>query len=399
MWILSLLLLFLTASYGVALLLIRRGLFRLRHGTHPVQPDVSILIAARNEADNIGTCLRAVLDQSYPKAKLEVIVIDDRSTDSTAEIVGQFAAQDRRVQLLHIREIQPGISPKKGALDRGIREARGEIIVTTDADCTPAPEWITEMMTHFTPEVGMVAGFNPYRIEGKKFSWLQKMLALDYFSLACVAAASAGLGYAVSCSGGNLAYRKEIYLQLGGFKDIQRWISGDDDFFLEQIREKTNWKIRYSVMPQTFVPTAPPATFREFLNQRIRYASKGRHYAAPVAAALVGIYVLNGLLAGGLLLIPFHPTFALIWSAAMLAKSLAELLFLKNGETVFRYPVNIRVYAITALFHPFYIVVIGLLGQTRGFRWKGEAYSARVTASPSSDAIHEPISVQRGVRF
>lgn len=369
----------LPAAYAAMLFILRRGLCRLKPGMSEVRPTVSVIIAARNEEKNIKPCLRTILDQSYPNTKLEIIVIDDRSEDQTAEIVNRLVSKHKQIRLLQIHDTSAHMAPKKRAIDLGIRHAKGEIIFTTDADCRPGRHWISEMIAHFEPDVGMVAGFNPYHFANSRPSLFGQILALDYFAMACVAAASAGVGYPISCTGGNLGYRKLLYRQLCGFKTIGQWVSGDDDFFLEQVRRKTDWKIRYSSNPLTFVPTAPPKTFTEFCHQRIRYASKGRHYKLPVAMGLTGIYLMNLLLIMGAVVSLFKPSILPFWVAGFLMKTLAEQRFLAKGQELFNLKFKCLVFVLATALHPIYIAFAGLLGQFMDFQWKGEKHSARIT--------------------
>lgn len=363
----------LSAAYALALLMLRNGLRNITSVTAAEQPKVSIIVAARNEQKNISRCLQAILSQTYPKDKLEVLVVDDRSTDGTAEIVERVANANHQIRLLRITDRDPDFAPKKRAIDFGIRHASGDIIFTTDADCQPGPEWIAEMVKHFAAGVGMVAGYNPYIVRTAD-SLFQKMMALDYFAMACVAAASAGLNFPVSCSGGNLAYRKQVYLEVGGFQNRRRWISGDDDFFLEKLRQTRAWKIHYAVAPQTHVPTTPPENFREFVNQRIRYASKGAHYSKPVALVLVGVYLCNLLLLAGVVVSFFQPKILASVAPAYFVKVISEFWFLWRGQRLFQTRHSLLAFFLTALTHPLYIAVMGSLGTFLNFKWKGETY-------------------------
>ncbi|MFQ5753300.1 MAG: glycosyltransferase [bacterium] len=351
---------------------------KLKPGKNLAQYKVSIILAARNEEKNIAKCLNAILQQKYPKSKLEIIVIDDRSEDSTATIVKKMANSHHQIKLLQIRDISPYLAPKKRAIDSGIRQAKGEIIVTTDADCQPGPNWISELVKYFEPTVGLVAGFNPYKTGNSKSSLFQQMLALDYFAMACVAAASAGLKYPLSCSGGNLAYRKALYLQYGGFRNIGKLVSGDDDLFLEQVRENTNWKVRYAIHPETFVPTAPPTNLKAFWHQRLRYASKGRHYRLSTTLSLSAVYFLNFLLVSGLFISLFKIQIFWIWLLVFLFKWLFEFAFLKKGQQVFNCKFNLVNFILTAILHPIYIALVGLMAQISTFQWKENTYSARL---------------------
>lgn len=363
-----------TALYALALMVLRRGFRENGSEPHYEQPSVTIIVAARNEQEYIARCLQSIRNQSYPKNLLQTIVVDDRSTDRTAEIVESFAKSQKQMMLLRITDVAQNLAPKKRAIDLAIRRARGEIIFTTDADCQPGPNWIAEMVRNFKPEVGMVAGYNPYQMDESLFS---KMLALDYFAMASVAAASAGLSYPTSCSGGNLAYRRRVYFETGGFQKHSRWISGDDDFFLETVRGSTNWKIRYANEPTTFVPTAPPETLRAFVQQRIRYASKCANYSAPITLSLIGVYFLNLLFLSGAIAAFFQPTILLIVGGAFLFKSFFEYHFLSRAQQWFQTRHSPIAFVAAAVVHPIYIVVVGLLGRFSTFQWKGEVHAAQ----------------------
>ena len=386
MFFYSVLLISLTFLYAVALLKLQGGFKNLKEGRSIRQPEVSVIVAARNEEDTIGRCLAAVLNQTYPKHKLEIIVIDDRSEDGTFEVIQKLAGTNCQIRLLQIKDRSAHLAPKKRAIDLGIQNASGEIIVTTDADCQPGPDWISKLIEHFEPNVGMVAGFNPYKTESR--SLFYQMLSLDYFAMASVAAASAGLNYPLSCTGGNLAYRKTVYLETGGFTKFSNWVSGDDDFFLEQIRENSNWEICYATNPKTSVPTAPPETFKDFVQQRIRYASKGGHYSPKVTLGLVGIYLMNLLILIGPILSIVKPQILLVWLTGWAFKTLSEFIFLKRGEKEFQMHFKSNLFLFTVVLHPFYIVLAGLLGQFSTFHWKGDPYSGKM---PKSGLIEETI--------
>lgn len=371
----------LTALYAGALLLLGSGLRKLKPGYSLELPKVSVIIAARNEETHIATCLRALLNQTYPNAKRQFIVVDDRSEDRTADIVRSFSERYKNILLLQIKDRKAGIAPKKRALDSGIRRATGEIIMTTDADCQPGRFWIAEMVKFFEPDVGMIAGFCPYHSPKAPAPFWKRILSLDYFAMASVAAASAGLNVPISCCGGNLAYRKKVYDQIGGFKAIANWVSGDDDFFLEEVRERTNWKIHYAVLDKTFVPTASPENFSDFFQQRLRYASKGRHYKPPVTLALSAVFLMNLFIVAG---IPFlvNPNVLAFWSLGILIKGLAEYTFLKRSSRTFRLPFQRGPFLFTFLIHPVYIVTAVILSLFLNFSWKGERYSKKINPTP-----------------
>jgi len=361
--------------YIFALQKLTNGIGPPRKGKNRKLHTVSVIIPARNEELHIGRCLQALLQQDYPFQLLQILVIDDRSEDRTAEVVKQYSCMSRTIELIQIKETKPGFSPKKNALHEGIQHVTGEIIFTTDADCIPGPHWISQTMLFFEAGTGMVAGYNPYKILSTNENSFTEMLNLDYFAMAAVAAACANLNYPVSCTGGNLAYRKLVYEETGGFAQFSNLPSGDDDLFMQQVREKTKWQIRYSTNPQTFVPTEPPTSFKEFVLQRIRYASKGRFYAKPVSLTLMAVYLLNLILVVISALTIVDLNFLAPAITGFFIKSIAELIFLKKAANIFSYKFRKVTFWLTAFLHPLYITIAGLLGQVSGFSWKGENYA------------------------
>jgi cellulose synthase/poly-beta-1,6-N-acetylglucosamine synthase-like glycosyltransferase len=373
----------LTLGYAFIILILYRGLTFLKSGKNNFPYRVSVIVAARNEENNIGNCIQALLDQNYPADHYEIIIVDDRSTDNTASIVKEVSLKHASVRLIQATELPPGIAPKKHALARGIDAATGEIICTTDADCIPASGWIQAMVSCFEPEVGLVAGFSPLEESSKK-SLFQKLFTLDSLSLAAVAAGSFGLGKPLTCNGRNLAYRKETFRSVNGFKEIQTFISGDDDLFLHQVQQRTNWEMRYAIDCQSVVRSKAPSHLKEFINQRIRHASKGRYYPPWLKWTLVGVYLLNFNL---ILLIPvsfFSIHAFLVWIACLGIKSANEFLLLNRMGANFNYTKILNTFPIAMFLHPFYVVIFGLWGQLGEFKWKDETYQA-TTASRSKE--------------
>ena len=168
----------LTISYATAILILFRGLFSNKSGENRVDFFVSVVVAARDEEKHIGKCIKALVNQSYPENLYEIIIVDDRSTDMTAEIVRELSQQNSLIKLIQIKEKSKDIAPKKHALETGIKAAKGEIILTTDADCEPTPEWIKIMVSYFETDVGLVAGFSPTELS-KKPTIFSKLFTLD----------------------------------------------------------------------------------------------------------------------------------------------------------------------------------------------------------------------------
>ncbi|NOX38471.1 MAG: glycosyltransferase [Calditrichaeota bacterium] len=366
---LQMMVLVLTIFYGAGLIALKRGFKRLVYPDSPELPSVSIVVSFHNERRHVEACLRHLLQQDYPREKLEIIAVDDRSTDGTGEALDELARQHPRLQVIHIDDLHPQFAPKKRAIDRAIRQANGEIILLTDADGRPGKQWARGMVRLFSRETGMVLGYAPYTTRAPFHRWIHKILALEYFSHAAVAAATTGLGYPVTCVGTNLAYRRRVFLQLNGFGPFRHIHTGDDDLFLQRVRDETRWKIRYAVDPETFVWNFPPGSFTQFYHQRLRYASKGFYYPAKVTAILIGYYFLNVLLFLGtpFAVISGQPLWPLL--LAIFLKGMGEWRFLYSACRRFSSCAILKYFPLAFILHVPYVVYFGLLGQFQKFQW------------------------------
>ncbi|MBL7994455.1 glycosyltransferase [bacterium] len=332
---------------------------------------VSVLVAARDEEEHIGACIQHLLRQTYPRDRFEIIIIDDRSTDKTSSLVKSYQEKYNAIRLITVTELSPHMAPKKHALNEGIKAAKGDIIVCTDADCRPEENWLTAMVSTFDPGVGMVVGYSP--IEPKRtYSIFENFIALDSLALASVAAASSAFGKTITATGRSLAYRKKAFDEVGGFSRIAHVVSGDDDLLLGLVRQ-THWDIRYCLGEKTLAGTDPPPSFGKFVNQKIRQASKGRYYGYKMIAGLTLFYVFN------LMMITYVPmkmlvsdtlTHVLFYAMVWAIKLSGDFLLLTVGAFRFGRWRYLMFYPVVALLHPLYISVFGAWGFFGKFQWK-----------------------------
>ncbi|SVD50820.1 uncharacterized protein METZ01_LOCUS403674, partial [marine metagenome] len=226
--------------YLLLILYIAIGIIRTKTELMDVQPSVSVIISAHNESQNIGKCLDTILSQNYPPHKFEIIVINDRSEDNTGLILEKYMNDHSQIQIITINEFKPGISPKKNAITQGVNIATGDIIATTDADCEASEDWIKIMVSFFTKETGMVVGLAPL----KPTAWiLSPFTCIDALFGSLIAYGSLGWNHAVTCTGRNFAYRKQLFQEINGFSGIDHILTGDDDLFMMKVSRKTNLEI------------------------------------------------------------------------------------------------------------------------------------------------------------
>ncbi|MFH1006723.1 MAG: glycosyltransferase [Candidatus Latescibacterota bacterium] len=377
--------------YAALLSLIFIGLFRLRAGGSTAQPSVSVIVAARDEQAHIGKCLSDLTAQTYPKDRYEVVVVDDRSGDRTGEIVRAFAREYPQVRFVRVDQCPVGVSPKKHAVKCGIEAGGGEIILSTDADSAMGPRWIEGMVRMFEPEVGLVAGLTEYDMnEGSRSIW-QGLQALDFLSLSFCAAGSIGMGWAVGADANNLAYRRAAFEEVGGFRDVAHLVSGDDDLLVQQIRARTDWKIRFAISRETFVRTVPERTWTGFVHQRMRWASKGLHYRPSLVFFLGSTFLFYLLLFFSL---PVSLLQGALFSAPVLcwiAKASFELLILAKGTSVFGRKGMLRFFLPAEVLHLPYVLSMAIGGHFFRFEWKGQITGKIVQGSLAEGGGSSPV--------
>ncbi|MDZ7370074.1 MAG: glycosyltransferase [candidate division KSB1 bacterium] len=350
----------LTLAYVTALIILRSGLKRIR----PVPKSerrirVSVVIAARNEEAVIADCLTALAKQTYPQELTEILVVDDHSTDATAEIASGFAG----VAVLKSQPT-PGVAPKKAALQTGIKAAKGEIILTTDADCIAPPRWIESMAAAFDEDVDLVASWLTVRDDGRLLSRIER---LDSFAYVLIGAALFGLNRPTLANSANMAFRRCAFFEAGGYADIGAFGSGDDDLLVQKMASRSRRQCRF--VDGEIVTTASNPRWRNFFAQRLRWASKTDAYPAALMTAEVIIYFYFFLLFISWLAAPAAP-FLLVFTAVKFA---ADFLFLRRIKLP-GFAIPLHVFLLAEIIQVLYILAVGLWANLGVYEWKGRTY-------------------------
>lgn len=369
--IISILLFLLTVIYVALVCYMRLGWRRLplfsRLGTSPTTP-VSILIAARNEERNIGRTIDCILEQDYPKDLFELIVIDDHSTDNTASIIISYA--ERGVRLLKLNATEPLNSYKKKAIAEGISLAGGELIITTDADCRMGEKWLSTIISYYEREQPfLISSPVIYHEEQHMFECMQ---TLEFLYLIGLGAAGIGNKHPSTCNGANLAYRKDTFYEMDGFKGIDDLASGDDELFLHKVAAKYPERIGFCKSEHAIVYTDAKPTLKEFIQQRKRWASKSTRYKDKAIVALgVIIWTFNLLLMLVGLASFAYPAFSATFIACILMKWIVELYFLYPIAAFAKRKKLLYYGPLLTLIHIVYMVYIGIAGNVGKYHWKG----------------------------
>ncbi len=336
-------------------------------------PHITVVIAARNEEANIGETIKALQAQDYPAELMEIIVVNDRSEDRTAVIVSQAALTDSRITLLKKNNVKPGTSPKKQALEKGIRSAKSDIIFTTDADCQPLPGWLSTLVQHFDKGVVMVTGQARFSIGSKPPLW-QAMQELDYQSQNLVAAGLVGNKMPFSCTGASLAFRRDMFEAVGGYSGVDQLISGDDELLLAKAADAG--VIVAATGADCVVPTKAVESLSELWQQRVRWGSKGLYYQFGKKIVLIGLFLfLVGLTTGPLMFFLNGPWEC--WIIGGLMKFFLDYTVFFKGTKLFDETFPFGVFILTQIIYAPVIVMLVIAGNFSTFEWKGQVFRSR----------------------
>ena len=239
----------------------------------PKRVPISIIVCAKNEEENVKNFIPLLAEQNYPD--YEIVLIDDASSDETLEIFEAFEKQYSNVKLVKVQNNEAFWGNKKFALTLGIKAAKNEYLLFTDADCYPkTTEWIKEMSAQFTKEKTIVLGYGAY--EKIKNSFLNKIIRFETLLTATQYFSWAKLGKPYMGVGRNLAYKREEFFKVNGFIDHMKIRSGDDDLFVNQAASKANTAVCY--LPDSFTYSKPKTSFKEWFTQKRRHISSAKNY-------------------------------------------------------------------------------------------------------------------------
>lgn len=371
-----------SSVYALLLLWLRGGIRpQARRSNEAERPMVSVIVAARNEADNLPNLLGALNMQDYPRDRFEVVIADDGSTDATPNILQSAADAWPNLKHVTVASTPAGWAPKKWALNQAIDASSGSLLLMLDADCSPPATWISSVVAGFDDEkVGMVVGPAPL-VWDNDMPW-RKALELDSQAIDAVAAAGLGRRVPLTCTGRNLALRRQVFEEIDGYRGVEAFISGDDDLIMHKVAATDGWEITFRLEAEAVNPSPQPATFGQFVSQRLRFASKGPAYFrlnTSAAFKLVLVTMFLGKLAGAAALLAVLLGYGFQWLAVWVAVMLAEGWLVRTYYRAIGAGFPLLTFIATGLVYPFYIVIFGILGGLLPIRWKGR--SSKVKAA------------------
>jgi len=334
-------------------------------------PFVSILISAKNEEKNLDLLIQSLLNQEYPKNCYEIIIANDKSTDSTLNKLNNFKKKYNQILIVDIQSTPKNWGSKKWALNKCIEISNGDIILQTDADCRHKKNWITSMMQPFkNPQIGFVCG--PSYIGTESNFWNQ-ILKLESIAQESFTYANSKREFYLSCTARNIAFRKKIFNEIEGYKDIEHIESGDDDLLLHKVVIQTDTKISYIANEESLVSSKAPDTIKSFYLQRLRYASKGLLYYKintpnEVRIILPFLFISNFMCIVSIInFINYHNV---IWLVPLLMKGLSDIILINQYMYKIKMHFKLLYFIILMIIHPFYVVIIGGLAPIIKVQWK-----------------------------
>ncbi len=332
--------------------------------------NVAVVVAARNEEENILHCVNDILNQNYPAELMELIVVDDFSSDKTIEILKSVS--DSRLRIIQMKDFasEQKFSSKKKSIETAIAKTNATLIITTDADCRMNENWILNLVAeHELNLKQFILGPVAYHYEKNLF---EQMQSLDFFGFTGIACGSLYWKMPALCNGANLAYTRELFYQLGGFTDNEIIPSGDDMFLLMKAFKQNPNTVSYLKSTDATVRTFASSSWNEFLQQRIRWGSKSKHYSDfRITASLATIFLFYCCIAVSGVMAFFQPVFLFVFLFMVITKSLIDAAFLFNVANFFCRKKLLLIFLPAQIFHITYVLIAGVLSQVKSYNWKG----------------------------
>lgn len=339
---------------------------------------ITLIIPFRNESDQLRDLITEL--SKFMESEVEILLVDDQSQDDSFDLVKSLTKE-----LPNIRVIQSTGSGKKDALAFGITNAKGELILTSDADCRFPENWIEEMTRPFRDEtIQMVSG--PVQVAGKETS-LTDFQRLDWASISLVNQVSNLSKKPLMCSGANLAFRKSVFENVGGYQGNLQYLSGDDEFLLKKvILEYGTESFNMLHGKEVLIFTKAEKSWNELIQQRARWASKwGLHGIGFHAIASLLPFFFQFIWVGSYLLLLFGPEGFLVFLGVGILKILAEKLALGKVLSSFEIHVGWRSFVYTSLIHPFYVIRVGFESFNSKIQWKGRNIKREIIVDSYGD--------------
>jgi len=352
----------------IALYLGTKRLTSLTKQTNETTNLFSIVIPFRNEEQHLASLINSLHKLNYPKSNFEVLFVDDESSDRSVEIINK-SAKSTELQYQIIPNNRVSNSPKKDAITTAINHSQYNWIVTTDADCIVPKEWLNtldDIIKNQSPN--MIVG--PVNLP-KPSNFIEHYQQLDFYSLQASTMGGFGVKIPFMSNGANLVYKKDIFNQLNGFSSNNHIASGDDIFLLQKFLQLDSNKVVYSRFFDSIVTTFYENSWKEMIEQRIRWAAKSKQYTQTAAKAIgLIVFITNLFLVIGFLFpLRFYAGFFVI-------KVVIDFLLINQFAKFVRQKLTLSYFFISSLLYPFVTTYIALKAMLTKYTWKGRVFTS-----------------------
>jgi cellulose synthase/poly-beta-1,6-N-acetylglucosamine synthase-like glycosyltransferase len=354
----------LIVPYLILLLYIYRGLLRIKTFKAYSEPleFVSVVVACRNEQKQLPILLDRLSDQDYPAHLYEVIIVNDNSTDKTFDIASSYIGS------FSISTINNKGTGKKKALETGINNASGKLILTTDADCIPGRNWIRTIASFYVNRKPDLI-INPVQLSTMP-GFFGKFQELEFLSLQGITAGTANNRNGILCNGANLAFTKDSYIKHSG--NLHHEIaSGDDVFLLHSMKKDQQSKILWLEAPDALITAASAPTIKSYIRQRNRWISKSGSIK-DLYTIILGIVTFVTILVQPVLIIAgiFDQDFLLVFLVLFALKSIPDFLILHNTTSRYGKRSLLKWFLPAQIIYPYYVLMVVLKSIHPGNRWE-----------------------------
>lgn len=329
------------------------GIFRNRRDVNTDKNTFSILIACRDESENLPFLFRSLEKLNYPADKYEIILADDASSDNSLQSIKEFCSKNKNANYVYLTQKDKEYKGKKAALKKAAEQARFDFLAFTDADCVIPENWLTNHNKHISEKVGIVAGYYVETICTSFAGFLQKISAATFSS-------TIGLGVPFSSAGSNLIVRRKAFEEVSGYEKIKNYLAGDDKLLLNLIR-KTKWKIVYN--PEEPVKTHPLKKTKVKLQQLKRRF--GKFSMSPPSYKFYFLLVLFFYL-----YLPYN-VFALKKIKNFLLYFGMMLVFWFSNLYLHKMKFKL-IDIVYLLIYPYFMLIFTFLGQFTNWNWKNQ---------------------------
>lgn len=326
---------------------------------------ISVVIAVRNEANNIDDLIHGLITQEYPSSNFEIILVDDHSEDETLGKAKQWIDRFRNLKIISAPD---EIYGKKLTLNHGINSASGEVIATTDADCVLSSDWLADVNKTFSnEECNMLIGAVAIKGDSTLFNQLQ---SIEFASVIGIGISLAALRKPIMCNGANLSFRREIFLSVKGYEGNEKITSGDDEFLMRKISKKFPGTIQGSNPIHNTVFTKPQPSLKDFTQQRLRWAGKWKANSSLFSKSLA-VFVLLIQISWLLLIALIFLSPSVLLFVILFSKVIGELFFLAYFSKSLKTKFGLFPFLLLQFIYPIYVLSVGFFSQVMDSRWKG----------------------------